>query len=116
LYPPEAVTVLRVVKAAQLLGFTLDEVADLLELGKHRHGKRVDAGLQRQAREKLVEVEERISDLVAIRDRLNAALDAGCDDLLECASSDCCPIPFETISLHPDMDSGSTHAPAGGGR
>ena len=33
LYPPETVTVVRVVKAAQRLGFTLDEVADLLELG-----------------------------------------------------------------------------------
>ena len=106
LYPPEAVTVLRVIKAAQRLGFTLDEVADLLELGRHRHGKRVDAGLQQRAREKLVEVEERISDLVAIRDNLTAALDAGCDDLLACASSECCPIPFQAITLHPD----SAHA------
>jgi len=45
LYPPEAVTVLRVIKAAQRLGFTLDEVADLVQTGRHRHG-RVDAGLQ----------------------------------------------------------------------
>jgi DNA-binding transcriptional MerR regulator len=112
LYPAEAVTVLRVVKAAQRLGFTLDEVGDLLELGKHRHGKRVDAGLQRQAREKLVEVEERINDLVAIRDRLTAALDAGCDDLLECASSDHCPIPFERITIRPDR----AHALSGGER
>jgi MerR family mercuric resistance operon transcriptional regulator len=37
LYPPEAVTVLRVIKAAQRLGFSLDEVADLLEVGRHRH-------------------------------------------------------------------------------
>ena len=102
LYPPEAVTVLRVIKAAQRLGFTLDEVADLLELGRHRHGKRVDAGLQQRAREKLVEVEERISDLVAIRDNLTAALDAGCDDLLACASAECCPIPFQAITIHPD--------------
>jgi MerR family mercuric resistance operon transcriptional regulator len=29
LYPAETVTVLRVIKAAQRLGFTLDEVADL---------------------------------------------------------------------------------------
>ena len=112
LYAPEAVTVLRVVKAAQRLGFTLDEIADLLELGKHRHGKRVDTGLQQRAREKLVEVEERMADLVAIRDRLTAALDAGCDDLLECASSACCPIPFETITLRAD----SAHARVGGGR
>lgn len=102
LYPPEAVTVLRVIKAAQRLGFTLDEVADLLELGRHRHGKRVDVGLQQRAQEKLVEVEERIADLVTIRDNLNAAVDAGCDDLLACATADCCPIPFEAITLHPD--------------
>jgi DNA-binding transcriptional MerR regulator len=102
LYPPEAVTVLRVIKAAQRLGFTLDEVADLLELGKHRHGRRVDAGLQQRAREKLVEVEERIADLATIRDNLTAALDAGCDDLLACAAAECCPIPFEGITLRPE--------------
>jgi DNA-binding transcriptional MerR regulator len=101
LYTPEVVTVLRVIKAAQRLGFSLDEVADLLELGKHRHGKRVDAGLQKRAKGKLSEVEERIADLVTIRDNLNAALNAGCDDLIACASADCCPIPFEAISLDP---------------
>lgn len=101
LYPPEAITVLRVVKAAQRLGFILDEVADLLELGGHRH-KRVDSGLQQRAAEKLIEIEERISDLITIRDNLTAALDAGCDDLLACAAAECCPIPFEAITLHPD--------------
>jgi DNA-binding transcriptional MerR regulator len=101
LYPDEAVTVLRVIKAAQRLGFTLAEVADLLELGRHRHGRRVDAGLQQRARKKLVEVEERMADLATIRDNLTAALDAGCDDLLACASADCCPIPFEAITSHP---------------
>jgi DNA-binding transcriptional MerR regulator len=101
LYPPEAITLLRVVKAAQRLGFTLDEVADLLELGKHRHGERVDVGLQLRAGEKLVEVDERIADLVTIRDNLTAALDAGCDDLVACASAECCPIPFESITVNP---------------
>lgn len=97
LYPPEAVTMLRVIKAAQRLGFTLEEIADLLELGRHRHRKRADAGLQQRARDKLVEVDQRIDDLVEIRGRLTAALDAGCDDLLACAAADCCPIPFEAI-------------------
>src|SRR4030088_2260847 len=44
LYPPEAVTVLRVIKVAQRLGFTLDEVADLLEVSRLRAGRRADAG------------------------------------------------------------------------
>ncbi len=30
LYPPETITVLRVIKAAQRLGFTLEEISDLL--------------------------------------------------------------------------------------
>ena len=52
LYPPEAVTVLRVIKAAQRLGFSLDEVADLLQTGRHRHGH-TDAGLQAHAAAKI---------------------------------------------------------------
>jgi DNA-binding transcriptional MerR regulator len=100
LYPPEAVTTLRVIKAAQRLGFRLDEVAELLRLGRHRHGKEADASLQRRAAEKLREVEDRIADLVTIHDNLSAALDAGCDDLLACASTECCPIPFEALSDH----------------
>jgi DNA-binding transcriptional MerR regulator len=106
LYPAEAVTVLRVIKAAQRLGFTLEEVADLLEVGGHRHrraaGRRAgDAGLQQRAQAKLVEVEERITDLMAIRDNLRAAVDAGCADLIACAGTDCCPIPFETLTIRP---------------
>jgi DNA-binding transcriptional MerR regulator len=106
LYDADSVTTLRVIKAAQRLGFTLEEVAELLEVGRHRHrparGARAgDAGLQARAKAKLVEVEERITDLVTIRDNLRAALDAGCDDLIACAGTDCCPIPFATITTRP---------------
>jgi DNA-binding transcriptional MerR regulator len=101
LYPVEAVTILRIIKAAQRLGFTLDEVASLLEVSRHRHGQQADAGLQARAQQKLVEVEERIRDLQTLRDNLVAALDAGCDDLTECASSACCPIPFVALTDMP---------------
>ena len=84
-YQPAAVTVLRVIKAAQRLGFTLDEVAELLE---------VQAGLAARATSKLAEVEARIADLTVVRDTLRAALDAGCDDLVECAARPECPVPF----------------------
>jgi MerR family transcriptional regulator, mercuric resistance operon regulatory protein len=96
-YDAGAVTVLRVIKAAQRLGFTLDEVADLLEVGRHHHTRR-PAGLQEAARAKLAEVDARIADLRLIRKTLTAALDAGCDDLVECAGEACCPIPFEAIA------------------
>lgn len=105
LYPAEAVTVLRVIKAAQRLGFTLDEVADLLEAGQHRHGRRPDAGLQARAQAKLTEVEAKIADLQVVAGTLRAAVDAGCDDLVACAGQPCCPIPFATIAVGaPDAD------------
>ncbi|WFE53093.1 MerR family transcriptional regulator [Micromonospora sp. WMMD1155] len=106
LYPAEAVTVLRVIKAAQGLGFTLDEVADLLDAGQHRHGRHPDAGLQNRARAKLAEVEAKIADLQVIASTLCAAVDAGCDDLVACAGQPCCPIPFATIAVRgvPDAE------------
>jgi DNA-binding transcriptional MerR regulator len=108
LYDADSVTTLRVIKAAQRLGFSLEEVAELLEVGRHRHrprgvrsGRAADAGLQARAQAKLAEIDERITDLLTIRDNLRAALDAGCDDLVACAGSDCCPIPFATITTRP---------------
>ncbi|WP_435592663.1 MerR family transcriptional regulator [Nocardia sp. bgisy118] len=95
MYPEQAVTVLRVIKAAQRLGFTLDEVADLLEatqLGR----RRTEAGLQARAAAKLAEVDAELAELTAVRDILRAALAAGCDDLIECSEHPCCPVPFDT--------------------
>ncbi|GAA1745058.1 Hg(II)-responsive transcriptional regulator [Luedemannella helvata] len=91
LYPAGALTTLRVIKAAQRLGFTLDEVAELVDLGIHGHGRRRDTSLQRRAAGKLTEIEARIADLRLIADSLRAALDAGCDDLVTCATSERCP-------------------------
>ncbi|MEU9010696.1 MerR family transcriptional regulator [Streptomyces sp. NPDC048479] len=97
LYGGEAVTALRVIKAAQRLGFALDEVAELLEAGRHRHGRPV-AGLQDRAAAKLAEVDAKIADLTTIRTTLVAAVEAGCDDLTVCAGSACCPIPFTDLA------------------
>jgi DNA-binding transcriptional MerR regulator len=97
LYPEQTVTVLRVIKAAQRLGFSLEEVAELLRAGSHRDGS-ARAGLQLQARAKLVEVEARLAELTDVRQTLLAAIDAGCDDLVACADSDCCPLPFVDVN------------------
>lgn len=99
-YEEATVTTLRVVKAAQRLGFTLDEVTELLEAGRHHHG--TAAGLQARTETKLTEVDQKIADLEVIRASLVAARDAGCDDLLQCAESDCCPIPFVQIGARPE--------------
>lgn len=98
LYPPQALTTLRMIKAAQRLSFTLDEIADLLEVTALR-GRRTNTGLHARTAAKLAEVDTKLAELSTIRDTLRAALDAGCDDLLTCAESSCCPLPFPT---HPD--------------
>jgi MerR family mercuric resistance operon transcriptional regulator len=64
--------------------------------GQHHH-RRVDAGLAARSEKKLAEVEAKLADLQVIADTLRAAIAAGCDDLVECAGSACCPIPFAII-------------------
>jgi DNA-binding transcriptional MerR regulator len=97
LYPAEALTKLRVIKTAQRLGFTLDEVADLLDLGRHRHPHRPDHGLHARAVAKLAEIEAKIGDLQVMTAALQAAMDAGCDDLTACAANESCPLPFADL-------------------
>lgn len=93
LYPPDTVALLNVIKAAQRLGFTLDEVADLLDAGRRRHPT---ADLRQRAIQKIAEIDARIADLTAIRGTLSEVVDARCDSLTNCTCTDC-PIPFLTI-------------------
>ncbi|WP_102144597.1 MerR family transcriptional regulator [Mycobacterium hubeiense] len=104
LYPQETVTLMRVIKAAQRLGFSLEEVADLL--AATRFGSRSDAGLQARATLKLAEVDQKLAELQEVRDMLRLALDAGCDDLLACAENPCCPLPLSTTT--PNETKGGT--------
>lgn len=90
LYPEQAVATLRMIKAAQRLGFTLDEVAELLA-GTRAKG-RPAAGLHARAVAKLTEVDAKLAELTSMRDTLRAAVAAGCEDLRECDESPCCPI------------------------
>jgi len=97
LYPEQAVTIVRIIRASQRLGFTLDDVAELLETGRHRHGRHPDASLHAKAVTKLAEIEQRIADLQVIADTLRVALDVGCDDVMACAASADCPLPFADL-------------------
>ncbi|WP_067854952.1 MerR family transcriptional regulator [Nocardia shimofusensis] len=94
LYPENAITVLRVIKAAQRLGFTLDEVADLLTGTRVGGRRRADAGLRARVTTKLTEVDAKLAELTEVRDTLRSALAAGCEDLLACSESPSCPVPF----------------------
>ena len=57
--------------------------------------------MQARAAAKLAEVEAKLADLAVIRDTLRAALAAGCDDLMTCAETDCCPLPFVELAAAP---------------
>lgn len=92
LYPPGAVTRIRLIKAAQQLGFTLEEIADLAVPAGHRRGR--DGGLRASARTKLAQVQDRIAALETVAALLREALSAGCEDLETCATSPGCPLPF----------------------
>ena len=94
LYPPETVTVLRVIKATQRLGFSLDEVGRLLETGRQNHRRARDAGFRARAAAKLDEVDARIDGLRAVAATLRAAQAAGCEDLLQCATTAECTLPL----------------------
>ena len=78
IYPPETVTMLQVIKAAQRLGFSLAEVADLLDMGIHRSTP--SEASPGRIKERLTEVEAKIVDLGIIRDALRAALRVGVFD------------------------------------
>ena len=100
LYPPDTVALLNVIKAAQRLGFTLDEVAELLDAGRRRHPP---ADLRQRAIGKIAEIDAKIADLTAIRTTLTEVVDARCDSLTNCTCANC-PIPFLTIGANPDGD------------
>jgi len=100
LYDDSTVLLLRVVKAAQALGFTLEEIAELIDVGSHAHRRR--PRLADSARAKLVQVREKVTALQQIEATLQQTIDAGCDDLTVCALEEDCPIPFPSIAVTED--------------
>ncbi|TLW94713.1 MerR family transcriptional regulator [Saccharomonospora piscinae] len=85
-YDSAAVRLLGLVRAAQRLGFTLDEIAALL--GAHSR-RQPSSGLRGRAREKLREIDGRMAELATVRDALARVVDAECDSLTHCAEADC---------------------------
>lgn len=100
LYPPGTVALLGVIKAAQRLGFTLNEVAELLAAGRRRHP---GPDLRQRAIDKIGEIDAKIADLQVIRTGLSQVVAARCDSLTNCTCEDC-PIPFLSIGSPPDGD------------
>lgn len=81
-YPEETVERLLFIQRAKALGFTLDEIGELLEI-RLDHGVR-PADVRRRAEEKLVEVDEKLRALRTMKAELVDAC-AGAPDPDDCA-------------------------------
>src|SRR5213594_2576732 len=95
-YAEDAVARLRFIKHAQELGFSLQEIQELLAL-RVRHGAACDA-VERKARQKIEVVQQRIRDLQRMKrtlERLAAACTAR-------RPTDDCPI-LEVLEDHDDI-------------
>ncbi len=88
-YPPETIERIKFIKRAQKLGFSLQEIRELLELGD---GHCQD--VRERAAHKLENIEQQIADLNALRETLNELISA-------CGSGNNahCPI-VETLTKH----------------
>ena len=82
-YTDEDVSVVRAIKAAQRLGFTLSEIDGLIRAGAHEHN---NALLRDRARTKLGEVTSQIDDLLEVADALRRTIDDQCLNLENCAA------------------------------
>jgi MerR family transcriptional regulator, mercuric resistance operon regulatory protein len=94
LYPPETLIRLRAIKAAQRLGFSLGEAAELVHAAPRLRPQRTSCPLPERLSARLAEVESTIAELQVVATTLRATLDAGCTDLIECAEVPRCPVPF----------------------
>lgn len=84
LYDAEAVERLEFVRAAQAVGFTLDDIRLLLQL-EHGNKKSCRADVQRLLVERLRQVDEKLKDLNRVREALGRALNRCRRSRGECA-------------------------------
>ena len=75
-YTPDAVRVVRFIKRAQQLGFTLDDIEDLLHLAQG--GPASCEETRSMARTRITDLQRRIDELVGMRDALGCLIDT-CD-------------------------------------
>lgn len=78
-YTPDAVELVVFIKRAQALGFTLEEIEELLALRRPRTGR--CAAVHRAAVAKIDQIEHKLRSLTAMREALQQLADACTDDV-----------------------------------
>jgi len=94
-YPQTTVAMIRTIKNAQRLGFTLNEIEELLVVSSQH--PRTNA-LRRRATAKLAEIDDKIAQLHKMRTSLVEVLDADCDSLTDCSCGRGCPLPVVQLA------------------
>lgn len=95
-YTLDDIRLVRAVKAAQRLGFTLAETREIVRLTRPGGSRRDPQALRAQAEAKLAEVDDKIRGLRLMREELRAVIAAGCDTLIGCGCGDC-PIDADAV-------------------
>jgi DNA-binding transcriptional MerR regulator len=93
-YDEADVSRVRLIKAAQRLGFTLTEIQEMFDLSAHRRGT---GELRVRADAKIKEIDARIAQLRAMRAGLIDVMAADCDSLTNCSCGLGRPLPFTEI-------------------
>jgi DNA-binding transcriptional MerR regulator len=94
-YDEAAVRRVRVIKAAQRLGFTLAEIQEMFDLSAHR---RATGELRARATAKVAEIDGRIARLRAMRADLANVIAAECYSLTDCSCGFGSSLPFAKLS------------------
>lgn len=107
-YPPEAEDVVRFIKHAQALGFTLAEVEELLPLRQGSVRRQVGLEVRDVAMAKIVDIDEKLRLLSSLRGTL-VELVAECDETCgaDAASDDTPGCPIIVALDAPDYASGT---------
>jgi DNA-binding transcriptional MerR regulator len=91
----------KVIKAAQRLGFTLAEIQEMFDLSAHR---RSTGELRARATAKVAEIDERIARLKSMRTDLRAVIAADCGSLTDCSCGLAVSHPFAELGgSRPDV-------------
>jgi MerR family transcriptional regulator, copper efflux regulator len=73
-YPDDAVRIVRFIKRAQELGFSLDEIEELVQLRGVRRGER--QRVRSIAEKKIAQIDEKIAHLQAMREALSTLVES----------------------------------------
>lgn len=99
LYEPDTVERIKLIRVARRLGFTLNEVSDLIT-GKPRRQSR----LSERAEAKLDEIDRRIADMQLVRRALRIVVEGKCESLTRCSCDQ------DSLPLRELMESGPERA------